>query len=374
MCIDVGIVVKFSISWRICQYPTGAPVGLSSPPPSSDYINANWIRPPIGDPFISYEIDAEAPPRRCYVATQGPLAATERDFWRMIVETNSRVIVMLTKVKEGEKIKCAQYWPNTEADEKVYTIEGALIVGGGEGRGGGGGGLAAMSRKKWLRVRLLKTEWKKPHYVVRELEWEIEEEVGDEDEGGRGGGGKNAEEKENQEEHSYINGIVASALFKSSSSSSSPCSTRSVKRQIVYHYHFVGWPDSGVPADPASMLDYLWDARLRQNEAGPSVGPMTVHCSAGIGRTGTFVALDCLMTELTKGGPSATPLDVQRLVKILRRQRFGMVQTQDQFKFVYEALLVHIRAAILRQTATGADGGNSADSDERRRNYENVQY
>ena len=143
---------------------------------------------------------------------------------------------------------------------------------------------------------------------------------------------------------------------------------------IVYHYHFVGWPDSGVPADPASMLDYLWDARLRQNEAGPSVGPMTVHCSAGIGRTGTFVALDCLMTELTKGGPSATPLDVQRLVKILRRQRFGMVQTQDQFKFVYEALLVHIRAAILRQTATGADGGNSADSDERRRNYENVQY
>ena len=107
---------------------------------------------------------------------------------------------------------------------------------------------------------------------------------------------------------------------------------------------------------------------------------MTVHCSAGIGRSGTFVALDCLMTELVQGGPSTTPLDVHRLVKILRRQRFGMVQTLDQYRFVYRALKVHIQAALMRRAGGGggSSGGGGRErgdlEDDRPRTYENVSY
>ena len=255
---------------------------------------------------------------------------------------------MLTRVKEKDKIKCSQYWPKEEDEEKVYMIKS-------------GEGDAKDVGQYFLRVRLLKTDYRKSHFVVRELELVIEDV---QDEGGDRG-----------DDPKYVNGeLPKSAKANDSttptSTSTSPSSATPRKRHIVNHYHYVGWPDAGVPEDPAAMLDYLWDARLRQAAEGPSAGPMTVHCSAGIGRTGTFVALDCLVAALTEGGPSETPIDVQRLVRILRRQRFGMIQTLEQYEFVYKAMLVHIRSAVERQIGCGG----LEDDDEDVRNYENVQF
>ena len=238
----------------------------------------------------------------------------------MIVETDSRVIVMLTRLKEKDKLKCSHYWPTEDDGEKVFSMRGDY-------RKSHYRKLEADKKieEYTLRVRLLKMDCKKEHFIVRELEMTFK--------------------KKDDIDERYINRDT----LKSASSKAVSDSPRDVAnnvegdseeksglhRRIVYHYHYVAWPDSGVPDDPAIMLDYLWDARLRQAGFGPLAGPMTVHCSAGIGRTGTFIALDCLVAALSERGPLETALDVQMLVKILRRQRFGMVQTLEQYEFIY---------------------------------------
>jgi len=70
----------------------------------------------------------------------------------------------------------------------------------------------------------------------------------------------------------------------------------------VYQYHFKAWPDHGVPADPSTVLNFLQDVNDRQNSFSPGVGPVVVHCSAGIGRTGTFIVIDILLNVLVTEG------------------------------------------------------------------------
>jgi len=75
----------------------------------SDYINANWI-----DGLIPGS-------EKAYISTQGPLQETVEDFWRMVWETGSNVIVMLTKEIENDKIKCDLYWPQDK--DCAFTFE-----------------------------------------------------------------------------------------------------------------------------------------------------------------------------------------------------------------------------------------------------------
>jgi len=71
-----------------------------------------------------------------------------------------------------------------------------------------------------------------------------------------------------------------------------------------------------------------------------------VHCSAGIGRTGVFCALDIALREVYEGlVPPAQAVDVARSVAALRRTRGGMVQTPEQYAFIYRALQDDLRAA-----------------------------
>ena len=65
------------------------------------------------------------------------------------------------------------------------------------------------------------------------------------------------------------------------------------QRQI-YHFHFLGWPDHGTPEDPGSVLSFLHDVNLKQEQL-EAPGPIVVHCSAGIGRTGTFIVIDMII-------------------------------------------------------------------------------
>ncbi|KAH7956006.1 hypothetical protein HPB52_005519 [Rhipicephalus sanguineus] len=122
------------------------------------------------------------------------------------------------------------------------------------------------------------------------------------------------------------------------------CETRS-----VFHYHFTAWPDHGVPSDPGCVLNFLHDVNQRQ-ESMPDAGPIVVHCSAGIGRTGTFIVIDMIVDLIKKQGLSCE-IDIQRTIQMVRMQRSGMVQTEAQYKFVYLAVEHYIETLQQRMQA-----------------------
>ncbi|XP_043402968.1 receptor-type tyrosine-protein phosphatase kappa isoform X3 [Chelonia mydas] len=101
----------------------------------------------------------------------------------------------------------------------------------------------------------------------------------------------------------------------------------------MQQFHYLLWPDHGVPSNPARLLQLVEMVNERVSEA--PAGPVLVHCSAGIGRTGTFIALDVLLKMARAEGS----VDVFRCVQRLREQRVGMVQTKEQYTFLYEVLL-----------------------------------
>ncbi|EMP41989.1 Receptor-type tyrosine-protein phosphatase T, partial [Chelonia mydas] len=101
----------------------------------------------------------------------------------------------------------------------------------------------------------------------------------------------------------------------------------------MQQFHYLLWPDHGVPSNPARLLQLVEMVNERVSEA--PAGPVLVHCSAGIGRTGTFIALDVLLKMARAEGS----VDVFRCVQRLREQRVSMVQTKEQYTFLYEVLL-----------------------------------
>lgn len=109
----------------------------------------------------------------------------------------------------------------------------------------------------------------------------------------------------------------------------------------IWHLLFAGWPDFSVPegADRAAMLKLVDISRSKN--ADNSTNPRIVHCSAGIGRSGTFIALDWLMQELDEGSldeTAETEDPIMTVVESLRDQRAGMVQSKNQFFFIYDVL------------------------------------
>ncbi|CAJ0576436.1 unnamed protein product, partial [Mesorhabditis spiculigera] len=110
------------------------------------------------------------------------------------------------------------------------------------------------------------------------------------------------------------------------------------KRQIA-HLQFVGWPDHGCPEHPEPVLNFLDAVETAVKTHGG--GPPIVHCSAGIGRTGTFIVIDVLINHIKRCGRSCA-IDIPRTVLLIREQRSGMVQTVDQYRFVYKAISTYI--------------------------------
>ncbi|XP_046562129.1 receptor-type tyrosine-protein phosphatase T-like [Haliotis rubra] len=109
--------------------------------------------------------------------------------------------------------------------------------------------------------------------------------------------------------------------------------------RTVTHYHFTSWPDHGVPSAPA--LVNFWRL-VKQGDMGR--GPMVVHCSAGVGRTGAFLSLDYLMDE----AESNNRVNVNMCVGKMRQNRMNMVQTESQYEFVHDVVLeaLHSRGTL----------------------------
>ncbi|XP_039104337.1 tyrosine-protein phosphatase non-receptor type 11-like [Hyaena hyaena] len=116
--------------------------------------------------------------------------------------------------------------------------------------------------------------------------------------------------------------------------------------RVVRHYQYFSWPDHGVPAEPAGVLGFLEEVNRAQSST-PGAGPMVVHCSAGIGRTGTIIVIDILVDVIRRQGLDCD-IDVPKTIQLLRQQRSGMVQTEAQYKFVYLALQRYIQGEQLR--------------------------
>ncbi|XP_060758858.1 receptor-type tyrosine-protein phosphatase O isoform X2 [Neoarius graeffei] len=205
----------------------------------SDYINANYI-PGYKSP-------------REYIATQGPLPETRNDFWKMVMQQNSHVIVMLTQCNERRRVKCDHYWPFT--DEPVSYGE--------------------------ITVEML-SESESPEWTIRNFRLSYADEV-----------------------------------------------------QDVLHFNYTSWPDHGVPTVNAieSILQFV---QLVRQQVNRTKGPVTVHCSAGVGRTGTFIALDRLMQHIREHEYA----DILGMVSEMRSHRLSMVQTEEQYVFIHQCVLL----------------------------------
>ncbi|XP_060595140.1 receptor-type tyrosine-protein phosphatase kappa-like [Ruditapes philippinarum] len=104
------------------------------------------------------------------------------------------------------------------------------------------------------------------------------------------------------------------------------------KSRTVTQYHFTAWPDKGVPKYASSLVQFTNKVKYDSVEQN---GPIVVHCSAGVGRTGTFIALDFL----TEQGKAMGYIDVLGTITAFRSQRVCLVQTLDQYIFVHHALV-----------------------------------
>ncbi|CAH1778949.1 unnamed protein product [Owenia fusiformis] len=122
----------------------------------------------------------------------------------------------------------------------------------------------------------------------------------------------------------------------------------------ILHFHFTTWPDFGVPPSPEDFLDFL-DAVRESGALDANVGPAVIHCSAGIGRSGTFCLVDtCLL--LVKQAGNLDSLDVRATLMEMRTYRIGLIQTHDQLRFSYLAILEGARSLLSNGAVDGIDG------------------
>jgi len=144
-------------------------------------------------------------------------------------------------------------------------------------------------------------------------------------------------------------------------------------RREIYHLHYEGWPDFGVPESSLGIRELVRLSNYYQKLNVSQSGPMVIHCSAGIGRSGSFMAIASVMSDpyykqLQKEYPTPGKEDYQPLLVILsqfkisnlvismRQQRHpGMVQTSHQYKFIYMALMDEIyHPSIVSETVSRA--------------------
>lgn len=141
--------------------------------------------------------------------------------------------------------------------------------------------------------------------------------------------------------------------------------------RYVFHFQFKAWPEGGhiMPSNASVMLGLMEDVNLKLKELNDG-GPIIVQCNNGIGRTGTYIVIDILIKLIEHQGWESK-IDIQRSVQLLRAYRGGMIQSEDQYKFVYQTLLHYIETTKLRLQAA-SDNTRSPCSRSAKFFYSNV--
>uniref|UniRef100_A0A915AHX7 Uncharacterized protein n=1 Tax=Parascaris univalens TaxID=6257 RepID=A0A915AHX7_PARUN len=204
------------------------------PNAQGDFIHANWV---------SHELIDNK-----FICTQGPLENTIGDFWRMIWQENIDLILMLCRVTEEGRPKCAQYWPNTIGGMKNFygiTIKNETI--------------------------------------------------------------------RNKDPDIWGTDLLVSY---------------GGEQRRVTHYQWITWPDKFVPQQLVVPFILLSLARSRKQ-------PTVIHCSAGIGRTGTLVVLEVFIRALLQG----YDLSISDIIWSIRSQRSRSVQNEEQFLYIHYIII-----------------------------------
>uniref|UniRef100_A0A183B2R4 Protein-tyrosine-phosphatase n=1 Tax=Echinostoma caproni TaxID=27848 RepID=A0A183B2R4_9TREM len=291
----------------------------------SDYINANYID--------GYQRS------KAYIATQGPLPETFYDFWRMVWEQNAYVIVMMTRLEERARVKCDQYWPTRGVD--TYTSSHQ----------------SKINPAPMYKVTLKDTA-EFAYYTLRTFTLE--------------------------RRHDPDSGMdLVPSRMNSRTDLTNGTTPSGVESREIKQFQFTAWPDYGTPdhAQPlllfirrvtqvrAHILHQLQQERLangdsigsaprgtgvdllRTNSPQPAseMGPTIVHCSAGVGRTGAFIVIDSQLERLRH----EKSVDIYGSVGRMRNQRNFMVQTEEQYTFLYD---VFVEAVTVHGTEVTAHG------------------
>ena len=101
-------------------------------------------------------------------------------------------------------------------------------------------------------------------------------------------------------------------------------------REVTQH-QYTSWPDHGTPTNIAPVLSFIKKSSAACQE---SEGPLLVHCSAGVGRTGTYIVIDAMLKQLRAKGE----INIASFLSHIRHQRAFLVQTEDQFRLIHDTL------------------------------------
>jgi protein tyrosine phosphatase len=134
---------------------------------------------------------------------------------------------------------------------------------------------------------------------------------------------------QNEKSDRYDSFIITTLLFKKKNNSDI---------RTIYHAHYLKWPDHGVPSGTKDALLFLEKVEYYK-QLTMTKAPILLHCSAGIGRTGTFCAIDIGIKRYL----NEKIIDIPSTVVKMRHERAGSVQTEDQYLFAYLALMDFIK-------------------------------
>ncbi|KAL8600744.1 hypothetical protein ACOMHN_057332 [Nucella lapillus] len=132
----------------------------------------------------------------------------------------------------------------------------------------------------------------------------------------------------------------------------------------VTHYQYTEWAESAIPL-VHDLLEFIWRVRAAPSDLR---GPLLVHCSSGVGRTGTYIAVDSLLQQ----AEDMAKLDVKTYVELLRHQRKNMVLTKEQYAFVHAALIDGIILGDTRISVTSFYQGFEREKDHLRIGYRQI--